>query len=76
MGSSVGTFNDDELSDLSASDRKKLKQHAIKHLASSKEIRAIISRNPKLLAEHPQINKVLRKKLHPVLKRLKKAKKK
>jgi hypothetical protein len=71
MGSPVGTYDDDEVNNLSPKDREELKRRAVQTLLSSAEIRAIIKKNPTVLARDRKINKVLRQKLDPVLKRLK-----
>ena len=76
MGFFVGAFNEAEVKHLSASDRKKLRQHAIKHLQSSKEIRALMNSNPKLFTKIKEVRKILRKKVTPALKRMPKKKKK
>jgi hypothetical protein len=69
MGKTVGAFDEKEVDHLSESDRKKLKQRAVRHLQTSKEIRAIMGRNPKLFTQIPAVKKILRKKLGPMRKR-------
>ena len=68
MGSGVGVLKESEVKHLSASDRKKLKAHALEHLQNSKEIRALMRKNPKLFTKIAEVNKVMRRKVNPVLK--------
>jgi hypothetical protein len=70
MGSGVGTFREAEVKHLSASDRKELKRHTLQHLQNSKEIRALMKRNPKLFTKIKEVNTILRKKVNPVRKRM------
>ena len=51
MGNGVGTFGENEVKHLSPSDRKKLRQHTVQHLQNSKEIRALMQKNPKQLLQ-------------------------
>jgi hypothetical protein len=69
MGSSVGTYDDNEVANLSDQARADLKQQAVRHLLDSPEVRAIIEQHPEILANDRRINKVLREKLDPVLAR-------
>jgi len=69
MGSGVGAFRESEVKHLSKSDRLKLRRQAIRHLQNSKEVRAIIERNPKLFTKFPAVKSALRKKLGPAPKR-------
>lgn len=70
MGSAVGVFRESEVEHLSPSDRDKLKRHALRHLQSAKEIRAIMKKNPKLFTKNEDVKKLMRRKLSPVLKRM------
>jgi hypothetical protein len=74
MGSTVGVFTDDQVTGLSDEDRALLKKSAIQHLLTSEEIRKIISAEgvlPTLLKNHPDVHKILKDALDPVLNRLK-----
>jgi hypothetical protein len=73
MGKTVGVFRENEVKHLSRGDREKLKRQAIKQLQTSKEIRSLMKSNPKPFATIPEANKILRKKLTPVLKRMPKS---
>ena len=74
MGNGVGVYDEDEVSDLSPSDREELKKFAMEQLNASEAIRDIIRNNPKLLTgltADPQIKSVLKGKLNPLFDRLK-----
>jgi hypothetical protein len=73
MGRAVGIFREDEVKLLSRGDREKLKRQAIKQLQTSKELRALMKSDPKPFAKIPEANKILRKKLTPALKRMRKS---
>ena len=66
----MGAFDEREIKHLSASDRKELKRHTLKHLQSSKEIRALMKRKPTLFTGIKQVKTILRKKVNPVRKRM------
>jgi hypothetical protein len=70
MGNAVGTFHEDEVKHLSRAHRKELKRQALKHLKTSKEIRALITSKPRLFTKIDEVNKVMRKKLNPVRERM------
>jgi aspartyl/asparaginyl beta-hydroxylase (cupin superfamily) len=70
MGNGMGAFDEREVKHLSASDRKELKRHTLKHLQSSKEIRALMKRKPTLFTGIKQVKTILRKKVNPVRKRM------
>ena len=70
MGRSVGAFSEDEVKNLSPMDRRKLKRQAIRLLQDSKEIRALMNREPKLFTKIKDVKRILRKKLDPTRKRM------
>jgi hypothetical protein len=70
MGRSVGAFSEDEVKNLSPMDRRKLKRQAIRLLQDSKEIRALMNREPKLFTKIKDVKRILRKKLDPARKRM------
>jgi hypothetical protein len=70
MGNAVGTFHEDEVKHLSPAHRKELKRQALKHLKTSKEIRALIISKPRLFTKIDEVNKIMRKKLSPVRERM------
>jgi len=70
MGNGVGTFGENEVKHLSPSDRKKLRQHTVQHLQNSKEIRALMQKNPKLFTKIKEVKTILRKKVNPVRKKM------
>jgi hypothetical protein len=76
MGSPVGVYTDKEVKALKPKDRALLKEHAIQQLRNSEEIHRIIMTDkqllPQLLKTHPKVRNVLRKKMRPMLNRLRK----
>jgi hypothetical protein len=70
MGSPVGVFTDAEVRELTAKQKKMLREHVIQHIRTSAEIRRIISDNPKLLTKNAKIKKILRKKANKLRTRL------
>jgi hypothetical protein len=76
MGDQVGVYNNKEVQALKSKDRALLKEHAIQQLRNSEEIHRIIMTDkqllPQLLRTHPKVRNVLRKKMRPMLNRLRK----
>jgi hypothetical protein len=70
MGYKVGAFREDEVRDLSPGERKELKRHTLQALQNSREIRALMTRNPKLFTNIKKVKEILRKKVNPVRKRM------
>ena len=72
MGIAVGVFTNAEVKELTAREKKMLREHVIETIRTSAEIRRIISDNPRLLTRNPKIRNVLRTKTRKELTRLKK----
>ena len=73
MGSPVGVFSNKEVKRLSKKDIALLKAHVLHYIQHSAEIRQILSADRKLLRKltrDPRINKILRKKVAALKKRL------
>lgn len=73
MGDKVGVHDDTELEGLSRQQRAQIKQQILRQLQTSPEIRAIIQKTPRLLTSDSRINKILKRKLAPTLRRLKRS---
>ena len=71
MGNGVGVFTDEELEDLNENEHKMLRNFTFVQLLASKEVRDIVEKNPLLVTKIPEINKVLRDHLSPMLNRMK-----
>jgi hypothetical protein len=73
MGSPVGVFSNEEVKELSKNDIALLKAHVLNQIQTSKEIRQILSRDRTLLRKltrDPRINKVLRREVAALKRRL------
>jgi hypothetical protein len=73
MGSPVGVFSNKEVKGLSKRDIALLKAHVLNHIQTSAEIRQILNRDPRLLrrlTKDPRINKILRREVAALKKRL------
>jgi len=71
MGNKVGVHSEKHVKALKPQARAKLRAHVIRELLASKQIRAIIKKNPKVLTKNAAIRKILKKKTTPTLRRLK-----
>ena len=71
MGNLVGVHSQKHVKALKPQARAKLRAHVMREILASKEIRAIIKKNPKILTKHAAIRKILKKKTTPTLGRLK-----
>jgi len=72
MGNKVGVHSDKYVKALKPQARAKLRAHVMRELLNSREIRAIIQKNPKILTTSAAIRSVLKKKTTSTLTRLKK----
>jgi hypothetical protein len=75
MGSPVGVFSNKEVKGLSKKDIALLKAHVLDHIQNSAEIRRILNADRKLLRRltgDPRINRILRKQVGALKKRLQK----
>jgi hypothetical protein len=71
MGNRVGVHSEKLVKALKPQTRAKLRAHVMRELLASKEIRAIIEKNPKILTRNAAIRRILKKKTTPTLRRLK-----
>jgi hypothetical protein len=71
MGDMVGVHTKNEIKVLTSKDRAKLKARVVRELLGSKEIRAIIKKDPRVLTKDPRVRAILKRKLGPTFARLK-----
>jgi hypothetical protein len=63
MGDAVGVFDENEVAHLTPQQREEQKRRVLELLQNNKEIRDIISQDPRILTREPKIKAIIKREL-------------